>query len=439
MISFIKLFLFFLLVISFFTVFPLYAGNQNTEEKWEEFNTDRPGGDYKNFRSSEGAASCREACKNDSKCRSYTFVKPGFQGKEGRCFLKSLVASPIKNRCCISGVKEVQGEMRIAPPGEVATIEGEFRRNGNETVRQTESRQAMSGALIAALQSREFETAARQKIDELKLSLRSASMTETEKSPREVIGGEIRGCDSPIITSVWPDNTVHPGKILYVEGCGFSANTAILMYDPKGPNDAFAKPFQLIIRKQDTERIEAVVRKVESGALHPFTKPLSVAIRAHDWSKPSRPYSNFIQLVLEPNMDIYELQGITAAKIEMGGPSYNCDFIEIVDGGKYTVAHYTKKNSVHCYGIDTIVAGFKLSEYVTFEGLYFSSSDLKSVSPVNFGEASLVETDLDSMKGKSFVPRIQVSWRTLDRGDSAVAYEFVVFVKAPEGFASITP
>lgn len=33
-------------------------------------------------------------------------MKPEFHGKEGRCFLKSSIPAPKKNRCCISGIKE---------------------------------------------------------------------------------------------------------------------------------------------------------------------------------------------------------------------------------------------------------------------------------------------------------------------------------------------
>ena len=80
-------------------------GNQGTEEKREELDTDRPGGDYRTFWTSVSPATCREACEKDPRCRSYTFVKPGFQGKEGRCFLKSSIPAPKKNRCCISGIK----------------------------------------------------------------------------------------------------------------------------------------------------------------------------------------------------------------------------------------------------------------------------------------------------------------------------------------------
>ncbi len=74
-----------------------------------ERNTNRPGKDYKNFNLEEpNPKLCMAACEKDAKCRAYTYVKPGVQGKKARCWLKSGVPKPKKNKCCISGVKTIQ-------------------------------------------------------------------------------------------------------------------------------------------------------------------------------------------------------------------------------------------------------------------------------------------------------------------------------------------
>ncbi len=74
-----------------------------------EPNTNRPGKDYKNFDlEAPKPKLCMAACEKDPKCRAYTYVKPGVQGEKARCWLKSAVPEPKKNKCCISGVKKTK-------------------------------------------------------------------------------------------------------------------------------------------------------------------------------------------------------------------------------------------------------------------------------------------------------------------------------------------
>jgi len=73
-----------------------------------ETNTDRPGSDFRKifFTSELTAESCAELCKAESQCRSFTYVKPGFQGSNSVCYLKNRIPRMVKNKvCCISGVK----------------------------------------------------------------------------------------------------------------------------------------------------------------------------------------------------------------------------------------------------------------------------------------------------------------------------------------------
>jgi hypothetical protein len=71
-----------------------------------EYDTNRSGGDYRNFELSQAdPAICRNECQSDATCRSFTYVKPGVQGANARCWLKSDVPAASANNCCVSGVK----------------------------------------------------------------------------------------------------------------------------------------------------------------------------------------------------------------------------------------------------------------------------------------------------------------------------------------------
>jgi hypothetical protein len=93
--------------------FVAFAGLQTAGAQGEravhmtvEKNTDRPGGDYDNFAMERPqAAQCRAACKADTQCKAYTYVKPGIQGPDARCWLKYTVPEKVESDCCESGVK----------------------------------------------------------------------------------------------------------------------------------------------------------------------------------------------------------------------------------------------------------------------------------------------------------------------------------------------
>ena len=48
---------------------------------------------------------CRSRCQTDERCKAYTWVRPGVQGKQSYCWLKSSVPRAVKDTKCISGVK----------------------------------------------------------------------------------------------------------------------------------------------------------------------------------------------------------------------------------------------------------------------------------------------------------------------------------------------
>jgi tetrahydromethanopterin S-methyltransferase subunit G len=71
-----------------------------------EPDTDRPGLNYDSFDlSTDDPKFCRNACTMDTKCKAYTYFKPGAQGQKARCVLKTGVSAPQENTNCISGVK----------------------------------------------------------------------------------------------------------------------------------------------------------------------------------------------------------------------------------------------------------------------------------------------------------------------------------------------
>jgi len=66
---------------------------------------DRPGTDYKNFPFDGGPEGCQQTCAEDPNCKAFTWVRPGVQGPQARCWLKSGVSSAVANVDCVSGVK----------------------------------------------------------------------------------------------------------------------------------------------------------------------------------------------------------------------------------------------------------------------------------------------------------------------------------------------
>ena len=71
-----------------------------------EFGVDRNGGDYRQFElpADLSGKSCGAACEAEEGCRAWTYVRPGTQGPQARCFLKKQVPALTQANCCVSGV-----------------------------------------------------------------------------------------------------------------------------------------------------------------------------------------------------------------------------------------------------------------------------------------------------------------------------------------------
>lgn len=75
-----------------------------------ELGIDRPGRNLRDGFAMTQPGSCRRECQQDPECWSWTWVKPGIQGEEGRCWLKDGTPEAKANSCCVSGIRVV------APP-----------------------------------------------------------------------------------------------------------------------------------------------------------------------------------------------------------------------------------------------------------------------------------------------------------------------------------
>ena len=62
---------------------------------------DRPGGDYRSFdiASDPSGETCKKTCEGESRCRAWTYVRPGYLGPSARCFLKQRLTAPRPQPC----------------------------------------------------------------------------------------------------------------------------------------------------------------------------------------------------------------------------------------------------------------------------------------------------------------------------------------------------
>jgi hypothetical protein len=73
------------------------------------FDTNLLGSDYRQFALDAGEwALCQSACKTESACLAWTFVRPGVQGPKAHCWLKNKIPPPTPNACCISGIERTE-------------------------------------------------------------------------------------------------------------------------------------------------------------------------------------------------------------------------------------------------------------------------------------------------------------------------------------------
>jgi PAN domain len=71
-----------------------------------EYSIDRVGGDYRSFETAPDPRGkpCAETCQAESRCRAWTYRRPGYGTAGARRYLKDAVKPPRRRPCCISGV-----------------------------------------------------------------------------------------------------------------------------------------------------------------------------------------------------------------------------------------------------------------------------------------------------------------------------------------------
>lgn len=85
---------------------PGAAGEERKDDPETEYDTDRPGADYRDFPlHAADPALCRDSCNREYRCKAWTYGEPGLAGDEAHCWLKDAVPDPERNERCISGVK----------------------------------------------------------------------------------------------------------------------------------------------------------------------------------------------------------------------------------------------------------------------------------------------------------------------------------------------
>ncbi len=97
---------------------PLLLLHEN--EVSDEANVDLPGNDYKSVAlDAPNVRGCKELCGADTKCRSYTYVKPGVQSPVSICYLKDTVPAAKISGCCTSGIRKFSagalGDVNLEP------------------------------------------------------------------------------------------------------------------------------------------------------------------------------------------------------------------------------------------------------------------------------------------------------------------------------------
>jgi 1-phosphatidylinositol phosphodiesterase len=93
-------------------------GRHRDDRAQLEVNINRRGSDYSNFDLAQARPHlCKEACLADARCLAFTYVNPGVQGPNARCWLKDSVPNATPEVCCTSGVKGASAGMAGPAPG----------------------------------------------------------------------------------------------------------------------------------------------------------------------------------------------------------------------------------------------------------------------------------------------------------------------------------
>lgn len=423
-------------------------GNQSAAGIPEEPDTDRPGGDYRNFRSPGGAASCREACEKDSRCRSYTFVKPGYHGEEGRCFLKSSVPAPKKNRCCISGIKKdipvVVTKKLSQPTVQITKPQNTKPLSQNVQPVLTPRLQAFRQSVLKNIQ----ELKTREKVL-LHERIRRANEEIRFQSEFKSKDSFVLACSMPQITSVSPSQ-ISPGSKILIKGCGFSEiQRPTILYDPTGKWLIGAGESDNSSKTIDKNSAPIGIEKWSDTEIHGFIirpqllfEPRKVHIRikwGNQWSNPSP------EINLEPNYDYYvcnQFPDCTPVYIHPGGNKGATTIVSPGGVGETATIYHMSGGG----GVDTLVENMKLPKFFTFVQVWLTPEPLKLTPGGNWEPAermggyvldvyAKIEQNLDDIEGKTFLPKVTVKWSA--PMNCGISYSYAIILRGPEGWGDI--
>ena len=416
-----------------------------------------PGMDYRNFGlSSPDPRRCEQACNDDPKCMAFTYVKPGIQGREARCWLKSGVPQPVRDPNCVSGVKTTERKM----PAAVEKTRQEVRSQPTSTRADkpaslpVDKNQIDTPAL--GQQFEQFRTASANRLQTLnreETQFRESLFTQVRREiqavatsgalPPKRSGDEPQAGRLPQITEIFP-KSAKPGSPILIKGVGFPADPEAVLYDPTGGVLGPYPPYNsatLNIKNWTPTTIEAELPRVKQG-LSPISGPREVLIRVRDSAK--KHYSNNSPpFTLSPNMvvDVYHHSG--PFNIEKKGTQVLWNHGDLYVTG--TVFHLLSAFDTY-KGTDILVQGLTMPEGWSLEGFEFSVSGMYCYDsqsgifqPWNaayskcsfFTNLAEFDQDLKNIKGQTFLPKASVSW-VLSR-ESGFSYSYTVLVRKPEG------
>jgi len=163
-----------------------------------ERDTNYYGSDYKNL-DNITAAQCQTACANEAPCKAWSWVKPGVQGPQAKCWLKNQVPAKSANSCCISGLK---AKPTMAVIGRYPqSVIGRYPQSRSEPVNSgTRARLRANGldpedpALQGKLQS--LATTDALRVANSAPPLQIAAVTSARRIPANFKGGSVDGTAS---------------------------------------------------------------------------------------------------------------------------------------------------------------------------------------------------------------------------------------------------
>lgn len=429
-------------------------------------NVNLPGMDYRNFSlPSPDPKLCEQACSEDPKCMAFTYVKPGIQGREARCWLKSGVPQPVRDPNCVSGVKTTE---TWTPPSAGTRPQAAGEKTRQQPLPQPPPRQVdkpdsppieQKPAASPSL-GPQFEQFRMSSADQVRmLNSKEKQMRESQfdrvrreiqavvssgQLPAKRSGDASQAGSLPQITDISP-KSAYPGSPVLIKGHGFPPNAEAVLYDPTGEVIGSYPPYNsamLTIKKWTSTAIEAELPRVKHG-LRPISGPRDLFIRVRDSDK--KQYSNNSPpFTLFPNMvvDVYHHSG--PFNIEKKGTQVLWNHGDLFVTG--TVFHLLSSLEI-CKGTDVLVQGLTMPQGWSLEGFEFGVSgtycydsqkgEFQTANAGGYPKCSFftnlaeLDQDLKNIKGQTFLPKASVSW-VLSR-QSGFSYSYTILVRKPEG------